>query len=248
MEISLNVFADKNDLIKNTVSLSLNQFFASFSNFILKERAEATPELVKSLKAFADLLEEYFTHLEEKAHNLLTESLILKERLILKLVFTVLNTLGENIRSIKELDVVFAKSLYSLCQTKFKLINSSVSLVDCCLIRSLSLHSVLLFDHDIFEIRYFAERVRNLSTVQLQAIHRTALAVLLHPAVLRQCRRATARLQLSHCPLTRCITCWSHSTTKLRSLLSGSRSPLISSLLSRSSTSRVLTRTSSIVV
>jgi hypothetical protein len=152
VEISLNVFSDKNDLIKNTVSLSLNQFFASFSQYILKERVDATPDFLKNLRAFADILEEYFTHLEEKAHNLLTESLILKERLILKLIFTVLNTMGDKIRSIKELDIVFSKNLYSLCQTKFKLINASVSLVDCIIKRSLSVHFVLFSDNSVPQV------------------------------------------------------------------------------------------------
>ena len=116
---------------------------ASFSHYILKERVDPLPDFVKNLRAFADILEEYFTQLEEKAHNLLTESLILKERLILKLVFTIFNTLGENVRNVKELDAVFSKNLYSLCQTKFKLINSSVALVDCELTRPLPVHHVL---------------------------------------------------------------------------------------------------------
>ena len=139
-------------MIKNTVSLSLNQFFGSFSHYILKERVEGRPEYIKNLRAFADILDEYFAHLEEKAHNLLTESLILKERLILKLLFTVLNTLGEEIRMIKELDVVFSKNLYSLCQTKFKLINSSVSLVDCLLKRSLFVYSLLFSDNNLSQV------------------------------------------------------------------------------------------------
>ena len=146
------IFKDKNNLIKNSVSLALSQFFSAYANYL--DRANEEDEAYsKNLQALADTIEEYFVQLEEKAHSLQNESYILKERLIVKLLYIVLSSFQDRIKDFKELNHIFEVHLYNYITAKLKCVNTSFSLIDCKFMSPLHLHRHLLSDPDIRQAR-----------------------------------------------------------------------------------------------
>ena len=129
--------------MKNSISLALSQFFSAYAAYLSKA-SQADDVYAKNLQALADTIEEYFVQLEEKAHNLQSESYVLKERLIVKLLYIVLSSFGERICDFKELNHIFAVHLHNYISAKLKCVNSSFSLVDCKLTSPLHLHRHVL--------------------------------------------------------------------------------------------------------
>lgn len=130
-------------LVKNSISLALSQFFSAYAGY-LSRTTERDDVYTKNLQALVDTIEEYFVHLEEKAHNLQSESYVLKERLIVKLLYIVLSSFQDRIKNFKELNHIFELHLNNYIAAKLKCVNSSFSLVDCMLSSSLRFHRRLL--------------------------------------------------------------------------------------------------------
>lgn len=145
------IFKDKNSLIKNSISLALSQFFSAYASYLSKESGQ-DDVYVKNLQALVDIIEEYFVQLEEKAHNIQSESYVLKERLIVKLLFIVLSSFQEKIKEFKELNHIFDVHLYNYITAKLKCVNSSFSLVDCKIISPLYIYWNILLDSLLSEI------------------------------------------------------------------------------------------------
>ena len=148
------IFKDKNSLIKNSISLALSQFFSAYASYLSKS-VERDDIYSKNLQALADIIEEYFVQLEEKAHSVQNESYVLKERLIVKLLYIVLSSFQDRIKDFKELNHIFEVHLYNYITAKLKCVNSSFTLVDCKLISPLHFHRYLLSHPDLPKIRAF---------------------------------------------------------------------------------------------
>ena len=129
--ISFSIFDNKNTLMKNSISLALTQLFSAYSNFLCENDNFLKKEYNKNLICFSKILQEICLQLEEKVtKSVLNDSQIFKERLILKLIFSIYNTLKDKINKLEIINEIFKKNFYNFVKMKFKYFNNTNSLGD----------------------------------------------------------------------------------------------------------------------
>ena len=124
------------------------------------------------MKKFTDILEEKFLRIEEKSSVPQTENSIFKERLFLRLIFTLLSTIENNSNELKEINRIIEMNLFSFARTRFKCLNSSVHPADCFISSPVSAHNSLLPHSLLPQKRGFLEHFRNQSDLRFQKTHR----------------------------------------------------------------------------
>ena len=94
--------------------MTLNQLFYSFGKFLLNNKPLLSlPVNSDLLKKFTDIIEEKFARIEEKSSVVQSENSILKERLFLRLVFTLLSTIENNSPELREVNRIIETNLFS---------------------------------------------------------------------------------------------------------------------------------------
>ena len=150
--------------------MTLNQLFYSFGKFLLNNKPLLSlPVNSDLLKKFTDIIEEKFARIEEKSSVVQSENSILKERLFLRLVFTLLSTIENNSPELREVNRIIETNLFSFSRTRFKCLNSSVLPADCWLKSPVPADNRPLPDHLLQQERGLPECCRGESDLRLEA-------------------------------------------------------------------------------
>ena len=112
--------------------MTLNQLFYSLGRFCLDLKNEKfDPKNGELIKTMLHILEEKFAKIEEKSTTMQSETSVLKERLFLSLVFTLLTVIEKTGQDLKDINRTIEVNLFSFAKTRFKCLNSSIQPIDC---------------------------------------------------------------------------------------------------------------------